>query len=529
MQTSDTNQFRKFVPTTSRKSQIVAVWALVISLCLLLPVAGARAQTIVRSFDGDSGPGLEVCQSGVTHCGVPEMNVAANGKQVVQVTWQNVRVYDYDGHLVQSAPMTAFISHAGLDPVPTHTGPRTPGPFEPHVVYDEFIGRWLITVTGKNDSFLVSASSDATGAWGGVYLSCLQGGPCLSNDPGIKLGYDKNGVYLCAAHPGDDNPNTPKGGGWDCFAVPPSQVQAIAQGTPPENINRGHNMPVDPVPEIDHNPHKAASAPAFILAKSCAREPVSACKNSPSFSFQWLVNTFTWNGVSGSYNAGGGQQAVKTGIGSTENKWIYNTPLDMAQAGSDIMLRGSASHRFMNVVQSGSHLHGVMGSGPCTGSSCGSQGTDTSNLMLWVDLDCTKPAACVVSQTAKISGGTFNPVFGTIGVDAKGNLGIVAESSGPSTDLSLLLWTRRKADPANTFKGPVTIVSGTQPYTCLNERNLAIIGNTVGILTVLDPVDGTKLWTTQQWSNDARRCVWNTRIVEYQIENTARTAKQPKR
>ena len=36
-------------------------------------------------------------------------------------------------------------------------------------------------------------------------------------------------------------------------------------------------------------------------------------------------------------------------------------------------------------------------------------------------------------------------------------------------------------------------------------------------MTALDPQDGSKLWTSEQWSNDATRCVWNTRIVEYQI------------
>jgi len=45
----------------------------------------------------------------------------------------------------------------------------------------------------------------------------------------------------------------------------------------------------------------------------------------------------------------------------------------------------------------------------------------------------------------------------------------------------------------------------------------ATVGNAAGILTALDPLDGTKLWTAQQWSNDASRCVWNTRIVQYQI------------
>jgi aspartyl/asparaginyl beta-hydroxylase (cupin superfamily) len=43
------------------------------------------------------------------------------------------------------------------------------------------------------------------------------------------------------------------------------------------------------------------------------------------------------------------------------------------------------------------------------------------------------------------------------------------------------------------------------------------MSNSVGVLTALDPSDGTKLWTTEQYSNDAARCVWNTRIVEYQV------------
>ncbi len=146
----------------------------------------------------------------------------------------------------------------------------------------------------------------------------------------------------------------------------------------------------------------------------------------------------------------------------------------------------------MNLVQFGAHLHGALGSGPCTGS-CGSQGTDTNNVMFWVDLDCPKTTACVVSQTAKISGPNFNPEFATVGVDAAGNIGIVAESSTSSTDLSVLLWTHSTSDPSNTFNGPTTIVSGTQPYTCLNNRNLAPIGNAVGVLTALDPLDGTKL------------------------------------
>src|ERR1035437_10264066 len=110
----------------NRKVQSLTLRLLSLVPCLLFPAGVATAQTIVRSFDGDSGPGLAVCESGVTHCGLPEMAVAANGKQVVQVTWQNVRVYDYSGHLLASTPMPAFIRKAGLDPTPPHRNPSKP-------------------------------------------------------------------------------------------------------------------------------------------------------------------------------------------------------------------------------------------------------------------------------------------------------------------------------------------------------------------------------------------------------------------
>ena len=96
-----------------RKRRILTGRTLLYAVCLPLLARSATAQTIVRSFDGDSGPGLAVCESGITHCDRPEMDVAVNGKQVVQVTWQNVRVYDYSGRLLQSTPMPAFVRNAG--------------------------------------------------------------------------------------------------------------------------------------------------------------------------------------------------------------------------------------------------------------------------------------------------------------------------------------------------------------------------------------------------------------------------------
>jgi hypothetical protein len=378
----------------------------VIILSLLSLAVRANPQTIVHSFDGDQGAGLAACQSN-TECGrQPEMNVAANGRQVVQVTRQKVLIYNYDGKLLRATPLTDFVRSAGLDPMSR----QGTGPIEPHVVYDEFLERWIITLTCRNDCLLVSASADPAGKWGGVYLSCLLNGPCLERNPTLKIGYDKYGVYTCGAHRGDDNPHTIRGYANDCFAVPAAEVTAIAGGVAPTHINRAHNLPLDTIPAIDQNPQKPPAAPTFFVAKSCDYE------------------------------------------------------------------------------------------------------------MFWMDLDCSDAARCKVSQTAKISGADFNPEFASIGVDDHGNLGIVAASSNAQSNLSVLIWTHRVSGAPDSFKGPTTIIAGTKPYTCQGDKVVVPIGNSVGILTMRDPLDASRLWTTQQWSNDSRPCVWNTRIIQYQIE-----------
>jgi hypothetical protein len=498
---------------------------------VLLWREAAAAPPAVRSFEGDRGPGIDVCTSKTPppHCDRPEMSVAVNGQQIVQATWRNLSVYDHEGRLLSSTPMVDLIRAAGLDPVPH----GVQGPFEPHIVFNEFIARWVMTVTCANDCLLVSASSDPTGPWGGTYLSCLQGGPCLDHDPSIHLGYDRNGVYVCEGHIGDDNPATVPTVAFDCFAVPTAEVKAIAQRTPPAHINRVHNMPLDVIPAIDHNPSKAPTAPAFFANKSCEHTKPYACQRSDNYAFNWVVNTFTWQGATGTYNAGGAQQMVATDVGSKTNKWFYNSPccgetMSVPQAGSDVTLRVSASHRLLNVFQHDSHLHGVLGTGPCTGASCGEQGADAHNIMIWAELDCSHPK-CVVSQTAKIADPDRHLLFGTVGVDRAGNVGIVASTAAANENLGVALWTRRRDDPPNTFGAAQRITPGTKPYTCLNARNMVSLSNSVGLLTALDPADASRLWTNQQYANDAAPCVWNTRIVGYQIDASGKSPAKAKR
>lgn len=481
----------------------------------------SSAQLIVRSFDGDVGPDQQHCNPEEVRCGrQAEMVAVASGKQVVQVTWQHVNVYDYHGKLLHSTTLPDFVRKAGLDPNPQSKRPNVKdhGPFEPHIVFDEFIGRWIMTLTCLNDCFIVSASADAAGSWHGVYLSCLQGGPCLDNDPAIQLGYDRNGIYDCGGHLGEENPNTMHGVAYDCFAIPPSEVKELGtNGKEPAHLNRKHNMAMHIRPAIDQNPKKASDAPALFATRTCSRAKPGGCQNASNFPFEWMVTSFTWSGPTGTYSD---DQIIKTDVGSQQDKWLYNFPCcgpkaSVPQKGSDIGVRAAESHRLNNLVQSGSQLEVVFSSGPCT-QDCGAQGEDKNNVMFWADLDCTDVAACKVAQTAKIAGDDVNPLFPIIGVDNKGNVGIVAASSSEKDYLSILLWTHSATDPPNIFSPPVTVVAGTQPYTCPNNMNLSLIASAVGMLTTRDPRDGSKLWTTHQYSGDSTPCVWKSRIIEYQ-------------
>lgn len=507
--------------------RVVASVLFVFVALTLLP-----AQTIVHSFEGDNGPETDKCNAQEVRCGrQAEMMAAANGKQVLQVTWQHVNVYDYNGKLLHSTPLPDFIRKAGLDPNPVskRANVTDKGPYEPHVVFDEFIGHWVMNLSCLNDCFMVSESADPAGAWHGVYLSCLQGGPCLDNDPSLQLGYDKNGVYHCAGHVGDDNPNTIKGVAYDCFAIPPEEVKGIGEGKEPVHLNRKHNMMMHIRPAVDQNPRKGSGDPALFAARTCDRSVPGGCQNAKNFPFEWLVTTFTWNGPTGTY---GEDQVIKTDIGSQQDKWLYNIPCcgpksAIPQPGSDIGVRAQESHRLNNLVQFGSHLELVFSSGPCT-HDCGAQGEDKNNVMFWADLDCTDVAACKVAQTAKIAGDDVSPLFPSVGVDNKGNVGIVAASSSERNYLSILLWAHRTTDPTNSFRAPITVVAGTQPYTCPNRMNLALIASAVGMLTVRDPMDGSKLWTTHQYAGDAIPCVWNSRIIEYQLAAATKAAGKTK-
>jgi len=147
-------------------------------------------------FDGDTGSGNPPAYK--DH---PDVAVAANGTQVVETTGQNVNVYDYSGRLLKSTATPNFVSSAAGNVGRVN---------DPRLVYDPFISRWLLVCSCSANYLIVSATSDATGAWKGVPLSGDSG------DLAMRVGFDKNGVYVVQT---DTAPITSK-----LFALPNNDV-----------------------------------------------------------------------------------------------------------------------------------------------------------------------------------------------------------------------------------------------------------------------------------------------------------------
>ena len=325
------------------------------------------------------------------------------------------------------------------------------------------------------------------------------------NDPGMHLGYDVNGAYLSEDGTGTDS-NTANYS-YTFFSIPAAELQWTT-GLAPTHLNASQNTPLDGMPIIDHNAAKAPGDPAYFVVKSC---PSGSCQNGSNFSFDWIVTTVSWSGTTATYS---GDQLVHTAVGSAQNQWLFNTELNGAQLRSAVPIRVAESHRVMDLVQFGNHLDLVLPSGPCA-ANCGAQGVDANDLLFWADLDCSTPSACVVAQTAKISSATESYVFASVGVDQNGNVGIAAAAMGATINPSVRVWGHQATGPASLLTGPVTVIDGTNPYTCIN--NPVGFATAVGISTSLDPLDGTKLWTNQQYGRSGTACVWNTRIFQYQL------------
>jgi hypothetical protein len=106
-------------------------------------------------------PGINETQSGFIP---PDVQMAAGPFQIVEAVNGRITIFNKNGSTVSTSTPTAFF--AGLGTVATDT------PFDPQVVFDEYLQRFVISYSTRNDAaarstmlIAVSNSKDASGSW----------------------------------------------------------------------------------------------------------------------------------------------------------------------------------------------------------------------------------------------------------------------------------------------------------------------------------------------------------------------------
>jgi hypothetical protein len=413
------------------------------------------------------------------------MSVAANGAaQVLQVTWQNATVYT-GGSISFSEPTSTLVAKALF---PDGGGSCTPG--EPHVVYDEFLSRWVMTINCGGMVLLVSQSSDPTGAWAGVVLDPLSPGQT------VRLGYDKNGVYVSENIVGTAKNNYAEDNGINStlFAIPNSDL-AWSASFAPAHVNKAANRPLDACPVVDQNPGKQPTDPAFFVTKACDNN----CVTGTNFPLTWVVTPVTWSGTTATFAS---EQAVSSSR-------TYNPIGSATQLGNIVKVNLAEDHRVMNAMQSSTHIYATLGSGPCTSNCPDAQAMPTRNFVLWADLDCAM-SNCVLAGDGEIADPNHDLGFPTIGVTANSRVGIVA-AAFTSMEPALWAWT---VLPSTC--GPLKFMPGNQPVTCAANNNVVGFASRSGISTVRDPTNSSYLWTSHQYGGPSSLgSCWTTQVVEY--------------
>lgn len=439
---------------------------------LILVLAGlANGQTILQSFDGNTGT---VSSPGVpTQADHPDMAMASNGYQIITADRQNVNVYSYGGQLISTQTTANFITASGV----------TAGSMrDPRVVYDKYIDRFLFVCSCSTDFLIVSGSSNAIGTWKGVTL-----GMSIAGDLTMRVGFNRQGVYIS-----EDNASATTT--YIVGAIPSADVAWTGSGTVSlTHLNTFTNQNFELFPAFDL--YDDGTHTEYFVARN---GPTQTGNQTP---LGLLLNALTWVGNTATL---GGTVTINTA-------YQYNTPVDMAQT-STPTIRGAESHRiYQPEMAADGTLHLVTSTGPCA-SSCGTQGVDTNQIILWFVVD---PVGDTIVQSAKISNASLAYLFPTSALDVLGNDYICATSGGSAQLASIDCWTHKSTDAAGVINGPTRVITGTQVYAVCATNNP--VGWGTYSQTAYDPLNPNSVWTLQEYGASATACFWQEHLAQLQI------------
>ena len=224
------------------KRQVIVLGLLVL-VGQAVPALGAEV-TVVTTYPANKGPGWKETIDVAGAVGPKHVVDFDEGGFVVhdKATGKELQRFSTRGFWQQVEPAKS------IDP--------QQNPNDPRILYDPSSERWFACAAGTTvaDCFLaVSTSSDPRQHWKGVKL------PLPPTDPYMKMGVDRNGLYICSCNGDPDWQQA-----MNCYAIPKSDV--IAPGGPVlTHAQTFTKLQSGAMPAIDLDPNKAADAPEVLL------------------------------------------------------------------------------------------------------------------------------------------------------------------------------------------------------------------------------------------------------------------------
>jgi hypothetical protein len=420
--------------------------------------------TIVTTFPGDTGPGPK---------DVPDNSGAVGPGHVVDFDNANVVIHDKKtGKVVKRMTQTEFWKAAN----PDFNFPKLN---DPRLLYDPLSTRWFGVIAeltkGSVGYLAVSESSDPTRGWKAIKL------PMEPTNPGMKLGVDKNGLYIAFyVLTGDTHTMM------SVHAIPIADAVA-ADGPSLAHLQTFSKLEIECFPATDQNPNKAADAPAILLHHEFG--------NTYSKMFMYKI---TWKGNTASISK---MQTIP--LGKT-----YVIPNATALKNTAVQpppgekLRADEGRRTLCVYQHGDSLFTCNEAKRTLDSRCG---------IFWCEIRATDG---VLVQEGFVDDPDCDFLVPSLAVDANGNVGLGCTRASAKEFPSACVMMRDAKDPPNTMRPAVLGAKGTVAFAGSRESKYGLPWGNYNS-TCVDPSDPTVMWTSQEYATSSTPGRWTTCWVAF--------------
>jgi hypothetical protein len=426
---------------------------LVFVICSLVAmIAPAQELIVLKSFPGASGPGPK---------DNPDNTGGVGPSHVVDCTDANIVIHDKKtGEVLQRMTQTEFWKNV-------QPGFTLPTLNDPRMTYDPIASRWYTVGQaqgGPPHGYLaVSVSMDPTHGWNGVRL------PMAPANLGMKLGFDKNGVYITFIVMTGDT-HTMHGS----IALPKADAIA-ADGPGLANVQSFANLEIESFPATDIDPNKPADAPEIILNREFGN----------SFSKMYMYKV-TWTGktaaISHAQTIPLSRTYVSPNGASLQNRAIQPTPGDK--------LRADEARRTTCAYAHGGSIF-----------SCNSaKKTLTARWgVFWCEIRASDGA---LLQEGFVDAPDCDYLAPSLAVDANGNIGVGCTRTSSTECPSVCVLMHAAHDPKNTMRAPVVAAKGTTVFSTNRPSKYGLAWGNYNT-TCIDPSDPTLFWTYQEYATSS--------------------------